>query len=270
MSGADALLLRYAATRPDEVAALMGGQPQSEVAGIVASLPTPVASAVAARLSSHTLRQCLAALDPAVIGDLLLASTGADRLAILSHLATGAEEAILQSADPERRPALARLFRMPPRSLSALAQPDFIRVEAAETCGALKAELASREADPNLPIFALDAEARYLGLVPPLAVLAEMNADRQVSEILEAVPPLRGSTPIPAALAAPQWSRSSVLPVVDGNGHVLGALTREQLDVSAHSRDAAGSLGDLFGVAVTGYFGICAELLELAIGTKRP
>ena len=270
MSGADALLLRYAATRPDEVAALMAGQPPSEVAEIVGSLPAAVASAVAARLSSHTLRQCLAALDPGAIGELLLASNGADRLAILSHLADGADEAVLHAADPDRRPALARLFRMPPRTLSALAQPDFIRVDAADTCGALKAELASRETDPNLPIFAVDAEARYLGLVPPLAVLAEKNADRQMSEVLEAVDPLRGSTPIPAALAAQQWSRSSVLPVVDGNGHVLGALTREQLDNSAHSRDAAGSLGDLFGMAVTGYFGICAELLELAIGTKRP
>ena len=101
-----------------------------------------------------------------------------------------------------------------------------------------------------------------------VAVIGSGPAGLMAAEVLDPILPLSGNVRIHAALAAAQWRRHTVLPVVDTDGHILGSVSREQIE-STHDRDDGQSgLENLIESATEGYLALCAELLELAIGGR--
>ena len=269
MTTADPLLLKFAAGRPREVAALLAAEPAAESGRFLESLPPGSAAEVLSQISSQKLAEVLAALDPAALGRILLAARRMDQLTLLSHIPSRAYDRIAKAAGEEAGARLRRLFDAPVRNLAAIAQPDFISVEVNTTCAEIKQELEARKSNKDLPLFAVDTEAVFKGIVSPLAVLPGRNAGVTAAEVLDPVVPLSGNVRIHAALAAAQWRRHAVLPVVDTAGHVLGAVSREQIESTHDTDDGQSGLESLIESATESYLALCAELLELAIGGKR-
>ena len=229
MTTADPLLLKFAAGRPREVAALLAAEPAAESGRFLESLPPGSAAEVLSQISSQKLAEVLAALDPAALGRILLAARRMDQLTLLSHIPSRAYGRIAKAAGEEAGARLRRLFDAPVRNLAAIAQPDFISVEVNTTCAEIKQELEARKSNKDLPLFAVDTEAVFKGIVSPLAVL----------------------------------------PVGDTAGHVLGAVSREQIESTHDTDDGQSGLESLIESATESYLALCAELLELAIGGKR-
>jgi Mg/Co/Ni transporter MgtE len=269
MNAADPLLLRFAGSRPREVALLLAAEPAEDSGPFLETLPPAPAAEVLSQLSSQKLAEILTLLDPAVLSRILLAARRMDQLTLLSHIPSSAYGRIAKAAGGEAAAQLRRLFDAPARNLAALAQPDFIRVEASSTCAEIKQELEARKSDAHLPLFVVDSEAVFRGIVSPLAVLPARNAGLTAAEVLEPVEPLSGNVRIHAALAAKQWRRHAMLPVVDTGGRVLGAVSREQLESTRDSGDRPSGLESLVESASAGYLALCAELLDFAIGMKK-
>ena len=269
MTTADPLMLRFAAGRPREVAALLAAEPAEDSGGFLESLPPETAAEVLSQMSSQKLAEVLAVLDPAGLGRILLAARRMDQLTLLSHIPSRAYGRIAKAGGQDSGARLRRLFDAPVRNLASIAQPDFISVEVNMTCSELKQELEARKSDTDLPLFAVDTKAVFKGIISPLAVLPERNAGVTAAEVLEPVAPLSGNVRIHAALAAAQWRRHAVLPVVDTGGRILGAVSREQLESTHDTDDGHSGLENLIESATESYLAICAELLELAIGERR-
>jgi Mg/Co/Ni transporter MgtE len=246
----------------------LAAEPAADSGRFLESLPPETAAEVLSQMSSQKLAEVLDVLDPAALGRILLAARRMDQLTLLSHIPSSAYGRIAKAAGEEAGSRLRRLFDAPVRNLAAIAQPDFISIEVNTTCAEIKQELEARKSNTDLPLFAVDTSAVFKGIVSPLAVLPGRNAGLMAAEVLDPILPLSGNVRIHAALAATQWRRHTVLPVVDTDGHILGSVSREQIE-STHDRDDGQSgLENLIESATEGYLALCAELLELAIGGR--
>jgi len=249
----------------------VGAHPLEELIDFLTSLPPPIAAPIAARITTHRLNDLLSALPAASIGDILLSADHADSIAILSHLPASTYPAIVEAANKTDRNRLSRLFEFPTRTLSALASPDFVRVDAETTCGQLKSTLERLDGREDRPVFVVDAQSKYIGMLPAASVLPERNSHLPVDQVMRSVEPLTGQTPIASALNASQWKQYRSLAVVDARSHILGAVTLEQLERAVGKPDMIEyGIENMVGDVVASYMGLCADVLDLVAGRDSP
>lgn len=265
----DPIVLHFARTRPANIADALVEYPPVEAAEFLTQLPPEVAASVISKLPSARMREALKVLAPAFVARLLLGPRHATTVAILSHLPASHYAAILRAADNTTdRQKLEKLFNFPSRQLAALASPEFIRVSEDTTCEALKAELESLTTITDRPIFVVDDDDNYLGMVPLRAILPSGNAGRAVSEFIETTDTLSGYMSIAAALGSHQWRHFRALPVTDAHGFILGAVTLEQLEHAVNQSELKTfGMEEIIDQVATGYLDLCADLLDVA--TKR-
>jgi len=269
MSDIDPLLLNFASTRPANVAELVADYAPQELMEFLQALPGDVAAPIMARLSTQQLNNVLPMMAPAAIGRILLTGTHADATSILAHLPASLYPEILNASPDTDRATLQRHFQYPTRTLSALATPEFVRVEQDMTCGQLKAQLENIEDLADRPVFVVDRTARYRGMVLLASVLPARNAELPVARVLRTVEALSGRTPIVTALSAPQWKQYPALAVVDVQQHILGAVTLAQLEHAVSMSDLKPyGVEDMIQQVATSYIDLCAELLDAATGRE--
>jgi Mg/Co/Ni transporter MgtE len=267
MSDVDPLLLHFASTRPNDLAAALGGHPLDELTDFLASLPPHIAAPIVARIATHQLGELLSALPAASLGMILVSADHADSIAILSHLPASTYPAIVEAANTTDRSTLSRLFEFPTRTLSALASPDFVRVNADTTCGQLKSTLELLDGLEERPVFVVDAQSRYIGMLPAASVLPERNTHLPVDQVMRNVEPLTGQAPIASALGAAQWKQFRSLAVVDAGSHILGAVTLEQLERAVSKPDMTEyGIENMVGEIAASYMDLCADVLDLVAG----
>jgi magnesium transporter len=266
----DPLLLQFADSHPDELAGLLADAGPGELAELLNTLPLANSTRLAARLPSRALSQLLAQQADQVTGDMLLAAKHDDAVALVSHLQESRYAAILDACPRKKRKRLERLFEFPSLSLSSLASPEFIRVSCDALCESISLELqAYRDTHPR-PIFAVDSNGTYQGMVNALALIARKNRKLQVRAITEFVPPLSGDLGSAAARESPEWLKYLALPVTDSHQRIIGAITREQLQRFLPDTGAArGGLELILSELAEGYLDFCAEMMRSLL-TRPP
>jgi len=270
MSDLDPLARQFALDYADEVARLAEDENTDELAEFLAKLPPQAAAAVAARLTSRQLSGLFDTVSPELISRMLIEGQHADMVSILAHLPPSRYDGVLAATGESHRADLRRRLDFPAENLAAIASTNFVRTGADTLCGSLKRELESADGDTERPIFVVGDDGRYQGMLSPFAVIANRNVDRPVSALYRRVEPLRGSMPVTSAASAPQWREYSALPVVDGPGYLLGAITETELWRAIGKRHSAGeSFEGLVSEIAGGYLSVCAELLETAVGGRR-
>lgn len=267
MNDIDPLVLHFAETHPHDVAGLLDAIALQERIAFIRQLPLATGAIVVARLSSRSMSEVLPDLPDETLASIVLDAERADRTIILAHVPGKRYTRLIEAIPDAQRAALRRVLDMPSTRLSAIVSTDFIRVSADSTCGALKQELEAQQAPSRGPIFVVDRESRYVGILPPLAVLPLQNAEMPVARHMQNVSPLFENMQIDSAADAPQWASQRVLPVVDSNRYLTGAITLEA--INQHRRKAG---ADYFGLehvietAATSYIDLCADLLEVVTG----
>lgn len=262
----DPIIEQACKRHPDQVAGALRGQPHHEVVNFLAALPPAAAARVLSRLDSQVLGYCVTAMAAKTLSRIIASAGHEDSVEIISHLPNSRYEELI-SADPAQEQELAlRLHAYSRKTLGAIASPDFVRVKSGQICSDVKRSLAAGEWDADAPLYLVDASGVLLGTLPYLAVIADRNANTEVDQVSQPVRALNEHMTVSVALDARQWSRHSVLPVVDGNHRLIGAVTRAHLLRLALREDRQRyGLPDLAGDLISEYLSSCSNLLDMIL-----
>lgn len=270
MPADDPLVLQFARSRPQEMAAVLATAEISELCELLQALPAAVAASVAAHLASWQLTTLLGTVEPALVADMLIAARTDESIALVSHLHASRYPAVLDAAPKRSHSDLRELFNFPSHSVAAFATTAFIRVSGTTLCGDFAEQLANSTDNKPRPVLVVDAQGRYLGRLNLQAVYARKNRSRPVADFALTVSPLNGLTKVESALTARQWLNHSELPVVDARHRLLGIVTRAALErasgsTTAHEYNLERLLTELAG----GYLNACASVVESVLGKSR-
>lgn len=266
----DSLLLRFAADRPDYVAAQLADSDLRELAELIEELPDTTAARIAARLPSWQLSGLLAELNSASLARIIVAAATDEAVALIAHLHESRYDSLLAASPTDQKEALLRLLEFPAYSVAGLATTDFIRVSSDTPCHQFAEQLANNPGPQAGPVLVVDAKGKYLGMVDPLAVFASRNGARPVAEVATAVEPLNGRTEVAMALTSRQWAHHAELPVVDVHSRLLGVVSRAALERVAGDADPMTfSLETVLAELANSYLSLFGRMLESVLGRSR-
>lgn len=248
----------------DHVAGLLRRQSVEEIRAFLSELPADTASRVLARLESHQMSACLSSMEAPGLARIIAHAGHEDSVEIIAHLSNKRYDELVSAADGD---ALAtRLYAFSKRTLGAIASPGFVRVKSGRQCAEVRQDLSDGEYKRDAPLYLVDERGTLLGTVPLLAVIADRNAQLAVDKLARPAHPLSDRMTVGAALEAREWTRATVLPVVDGNQRLIGTVSRQQLLRLTQREGGTGySLEQLTGDLAAEYLKTCASLMELLL-----
>lgn len=245
--------------------------------GVVAAHPREAAQ-TAEQLPVEAVARLLETVDPEPAGDLLshmtplaarrvLDAIGPDRAArIVAELTTVVAALFLRglpaeargpllAALPSRRAdAVRSLLRFPEETAGSFMDPEVLAL--AEDLSAEQAVAAIREAPhaARYNLYVVDREQHLVGVINQRELLLAPRRAVLASFMTRRVHRLQAEAGRPAVVSHPAWREVHSLPVVDREGHYLGAIRyrtfRALEDALAGRRDegavTAQALGDLF------------------------
>ena len=228
----DALLMGYARDYPAEVAALLRKHDPQEAVDFCLALPDELAASVIAALTGSLARRVLRELDSARMTDLLGTATFEQAVGLLSRVAPDQRGPMIASVQsPRRRQMLGQRFAFAENTLGAIASRDLISVPLGASLRDVAAEVHALGTEPGEepPIYILGDGGRLHGELDLYRALETEDLDYLVDHCMLAVEPLPASMPLDAALTSPRWNQDTVLPVVDQNHCLLGAVTLQRV-----------------------------------------
>ena len=160
----DPLLLRYARSRPGDLAIALADAVPEELVEFIGSLPPEVSPPVLARLPSWQLRRLLENLEPCLLATLLQVASNDEAVAIVSHLEARRYPAILETVPAAEQGPLRAVFEYPTHTLAHLATSDFVRVVGGTSCAACCEQLANSADTRPRPVLVVDEQGRYEGI----------------------------------------------------------------------------------------------------------
>jgi Mg/Co/Ni transporter MgtE len=259
----DPLLLEFASSRPAELAELIADADAGELDHLITGLPVVAAARLAACLPSWTLSQLLAKQPPSVTADLLSGARHDDAVTLVAHLHEIRYPDILKDCKPDQLDRLRRLLEFPTLSLSALASPEFIRVEHSQLCASFREELSAYKDFQSRAIFAVDGQGVYRGVVNLFALIANEVQQQKVAKVTQYILPLSGEMSAATGLESTLWLDHLVLPVTDEKGRIIGAVTRKQLlELVQEAHPESRRLEFIIREMSTAYFTFCANAVK--------
>ncbi len=263
----DPLVLEFAATRPEDAAALLVGRDLAELAELAANLPVPTAAGLLAHLPSWQLAGLLGILQPELIARMLVQAPGDEAAALCSHLHEARYRAVIDAAPRDHRATLYQMLEFPSHTLASMASNAFIRVPADNTCKVFCEQLSENADTSPLPVLVVDEAGQYLGMLNLRAAYARKNRGRAVGQVADRVEALSGLTDASTALGSRLWGEHAELPVVDKHQRILGVISRATLErVAVEDRPGEFSLEKVVSELATGYLNTCGRVLESLLG----
>jgi Mg/Co/Ni transporter MgtE len=269
----DALMIGHARAFPAEVAGLLSKGDWQEAIGFCRALPDAVAAPVIAASSGRLARDVLADMDEARIAALLGAAEFEDAVGLLTRMPPEWRSAVIaQVASPRRRQMLAQRFAFPEGTLGAIASRSFISVPYDASLRDVADELhaLSNDRDDEPPIYILTDGGRLHGALDLYRALETEDLSLAVEACMVKVEPLPAEMPLGAALASPRWNHDTILPVVDRDHCLLGAVTLQRVrEATEPGQDAKGF--DAVLDLSQRFLEVLAGIAGLALGRKgRP
>lgn len=258
----DALMLAHARAHPAEVAALLAHEQVEEAIAFCLMLPDAVAAPLVAALPGTLAQRVLGAADAERIAAWLGKASFDEAVGLLSRAQPGMRAALIVAVrSPRRRQLLAQRFEFAEGTLGAIASRDVITVPVGATLKDVASELREQGIERGVepPIYVLAAGGQLHGAVDLYRALQTEDLSLPVEQCMQSVASLPGEMPLEAALASQHWHDDTVLPVVDRNRCLLGAVTLQRIRAASrpgHGRqnsfDAVWDLARRFLEVLTG------------------
>lgn len=259
----------FAEQYPGEAARVLEGLSESEVAAYLAELPAAVAAPVVAAMLPLAAAGVLGRMAPET-GGAVVAVLGPERAAsALRCLDRGSREALLARLRPGRRAALGLLMAYPEDTVGAWADPRTLALRRDATVAWARHAVAASVAPANCDLYVVDGDRRLRGWLP-VGKLLRSDAAARLEQVMDPGPAVLPATAgVGEARGDGGWIGHASLPVVDGRGRLIGAVSAETLDRAlglGQERPAeagSGALGTLVGTYLQAGVGLLQGLWGL-------
>lgn len=272
MAEGEGLSRAFAERHPEEAARLLEALPAPEVSAYLAALPVAVAAPVVAAMLSVPAAGVLDCMG-AETGGALLANLRPERAAaVLRCLAPERREAWLGRLRPGRRAAVALLLSYPTDTVGAWAEPRILSLRRDATVAWARRAVAAVAIAEESDLYVVEADRRLAGWLP-VARLLRCGPQVRLDQVMDRHPTaLPAVTGIGEARADSGWVGHTALPVVDGRGQLLGAVTEAVLDRALGGGPVREPLtgGGAMGALTDAYLHAGAGLLREVWGLLAP
>lgn len=266
------LALAYLRERPESAARTLEELASEDAAGILLSAPARIAAPVLAAMTTHYAARCMAQMPADAAAARCEELSWSDAAGVLRAMEVTARDALLAEL-PERK---ARRFR---RSLEYgestigawLELDTAAMLEDRSVAEALRL-LTDVTNYPESHLLLTDANQRYVGAVSLGNLLSSSLAAPLETLAAKDLHALRDTASLDSAVAARDWERSTILPVVNHRGELLGGLTRRTLRRALQSTTERSHEGpsSLFTQLLKAYLSSGEGLLRLLLQAPRP
>lgn len=241
-------LLERAAT--DNAAAVLRGRPAQQLAALLQRMEPRSAGAILIRLPD---RDRAALLDRCSLG--VAAS-------MLSTLSIAEREQQLDALPDERARPLRAALEHPDGTAGALMEATALEFGVETSVGQARRIARRRAGRGGSYLYVVDGERRLVGALASSELLFASPRVPLGAIMRTSVHSLRSNATTPTILAHPAWRELHAIPVVDGEGVLVGVLRREnyeRLREASHGgdapRDLAVDLAELVWTAMLSTFG---------------
>lgn len=263
MSVEERLALAFLETHPTQAAAALERLvPDVRDEVIAAAAPQGAAAALremASAVAADSLRRLPAERACAILQALEVESAAA----LLRRLGPEPADRLLDELDAGRRDALRRVLRYPEGTAGAVMDPSVPAVP--DDLSIAEARLRLRRASPGLLyyLYVVDRRQHLVGVLDIPELLRARAKDPVRSAMRTPVESISAWLPAAGVRTHPGWRRFHALPVVDDEGHLVGAVryqTLRRLEQEAEAASAVqpaaltvAALGELFHLGIVGF-----------------
>lgn len=242
--GVELALTQFEGMRPADVASALRELPDQRREQLAAALDNERLADVLQEMSTVEQTAMLASLKPSRAADVLEAMDPDDVADLLGELPRAEAEALLSRMDPEESEPVRRLLLHSPDTAGGVMTPEPIIVSA----GATVAEALARIANPDIPSATATMvlvvrpptstpTGKFLGAVHTQALLREPPANLVVGVLDDDIPRLTPDASLEDMTRFFATYNLVLGPVVDENGHLLGAVAVDDLLDAVLPRD---------------------------------
>ena len=262
MEPEELLLTEFLKAHPDDAAQLVEQLPAAEVAALLAEIQPESAAAVFGRMASVAATEILALLPAAAAG------------AILAGLSLETAALLLRRMDPERRPSVlrelpedvrgrvSRLLQYPEGTAGAFMDPAVETLPQDMSVNEALRFLREHPQDVYYYVYIVDREQRLEGVLD-VRELLQADGDDSLRSVMRRHPlALPARADLPSILAHPAWTELDALPVIDGQGVLLGVIRHRRMrslqsELAVKDRDQSGlavllAFGELYWAGLRG------------------
>jgi magnesium transporter len=265
------LTLAYLRQRPESAARALEGLTSEDAAGIMQRAPSRIAAPVLAAMTTLYAARCVAQLPPDVAAAHCDELAWSDSAGLLRTLDESARNSLLGEMPASKARRFRRSLDYADDTIGAWMELDAASLQADRCVADAARLLTGMTGYAESHLLLTDAAQRYTGAVPLGTLLSSIPGTALETLALKDLRPLRDTASLASALTAQDWERSTILPVVNHRGELLGGLTRRTLrralqDVSEQHRDEPPSV---FSHLLRAYLSSGEGLLRLLLQAPR-
>jgi Mg/Co/Ni transporter MgtE len=266
------LALAYLRQRPESAARTLEELGSEDAAGILLRAPARIAAPVLAAMTTLYAARCVAQMPADVAAARCEELSWPDAASVLRAMEPTARDALLAELPESKARRFRRSLEYGETTIGAWLELD----TAAMPAGRSVAEALRLLADiPNYPeshLLLTDASQRHVGAVPLGNLLSSSPSASLETLAVRDMHALRDTASLGSAVGAPDWERSTILPVVNHRGELLGGLTRRTLRRALQSTTDPGhdEPPSIFAHLLKAYLSSGEGLLRLLLQAPRP
>jgi magnesium transporter len=275
----DRLGLEFLRTHPEDAARVLERFDPAEAAAQLAAVPALVAATAVEHMVLSSAVAVIAALEPERAAALLAETSIDQSAALLRRVPPPVAERIIERAPRNVvTAALRMLVEFPEGTAGALIDPTILSLPVDLTCAEALERVRREPRHAIYYVYVVDRERRLAGVLNLRELMLAEGAQPLAAAMHTTVSRLRSDAAEDEILAHPGWREYHALPVVDADGHLLGAIRYETLRRLESGRTSASapnpllatamSLGELYWFSLRTVLGEMADAAAARYGSR--
>lgn len=271
------LALGFMSAHPDGAARLLERAEPHEAAALLDEVPAGVAAGVLRLMSPAAVAACAAAMPverlATVVAELPLDAAGA----VMHRLAPERRDAVLTRLPASAETPLRQMLAYGPYTAGALADPLALALPEDLTVAEAQRRLRVRGEHLLYYIYVVTRDQILVGVLDLPELMAARPKDTLAAAMRRDPIRLEASTAFATLAAHPAWQNLDVLPVVDAESRLVGAIRHmairrleAELGLRARSESVLGTLVGLSELYWAGLAGMFPRVAAAVLPTEAP
>ena len=229
MAEPEALTLTYIAAHPAEAARVLERIPGADAAALFATVPARAGAPVLTAMLPSAAARILGSLEDEPALALLSAAGVQAAVTVLRYVPKPRRSRLLEGLPTATAVASRVLLGYPDDSVGAWADQDVIALAPETRVSDALERVRGGDERKVEQVYAVDHDQRLIGIVDLLELLRAPDSTTLAAVLHKPLAMLTAMTPLTGAATQRGWQQSSVLPVVERDGRLIGVLHRATL-----------------------------------------